>query len=135
MRTQAVDASAARALFSELEFTTLLKELAPATDTAPTTYTLNATADELAQLLSEARKENHLALALAATAQAIAEESAAEPADPDANPDIETEPEPELPQTMSLFGAAPQEVALKGAEASARPIVPPRNQGAFVLSP
>ncbi len=103
MRTQPVDAAAARALFSELEFTTLLKELAPSPDTTATTYTLNATADELAQLLAEARKQGHLALALAATAQAIAEESAAEPADPSANPDIETEPEPEPPQTMSLF--------------------------------
>ncbi len=107
MRTQPVDSSAARALFTELEFTTLLKELAPATDTAPTTYTLNATTDDLAQLLAEARKENHLALALAETAQTIAEESAAEAADPNANPDIETEPEPELPQTMSLFGSSP----------------------------
>ncbi len=104
MRTQPVDSSAARTLFTELEFTTLLKELAPAADTKPTTYILNATADELAQLLAEARKENHLAIALAETAQTIAEESAAEAADPNANPDIETEPEPELPQTMSLFG-------------------------------
>src|SRR5215469_1778057 len=87
MRTQPVDASAARALFSELEFTTLLKELAPAADTAQTTYTLNASAEELAKLLTEARKENRLALALAETAQTIAEESAAEAADPD----IETE--------------------------------------------
>jgi DNA polymerase-1 len=107
MRTQSVDSSAARALFTELEFTTLLKELAPATDTAPTTYTLNATTDDLAQLLAEARKENHLALALAETAQTIAEESAAEAADPNANPDIETEPEPGPPQTMSLFGSSP----------------------------
>ncbi len=106
MRTQPVDSSAARALFTELEFTTLLKELAPATDTTPTSYTLNATADDLARLLNEARQENHLALALAATAQAIAEESAAEPTDPNANPDIETEPEPEQPQTMSLFGTS-----------------------------
>lgn len=105
MRTQPVDASAARALFTELEFTTLLKELAPAPESTPTTYTLNANIEELAQLLAEARKENHLALALAETGQAIAEESAAEPADPNANPDIETEPEPETPETMSLFGS------------------------------
>src|ERR1700761_2444147 len=71
MRTQPVDSSAARALFTELEFTTLLKELAPATDSTPTTYTLNATADELARLLAEARQQNHLALALAETAQEI----------------------------------------------------------------
>ena len=117
MRTQTVDSSAARALFTELEFTTLLKELAPATDSAPTTYTLNATADDLAKLLDDARKENHLALALAATAQAIAEESAAEAADPSANPDIEPEPEPEPPQTMSLFGA-PTAVSDVGAPSS-----------------
>ncbi len=129
MRTQPVDSSAARALFTELEFTTLLKELAPATDTAPTTYTLNATADDLGQLLTEARKENHLALALAATAQTIAEESAAEPTDPNANPDIETEPEPEPPQTMSLFGA-PAESVLKGTGFSPSDS-PSRNQGAL----
>ncbi|HEV2578691.1 MAG TPA: DNA polymerase I [Acidobacteriaceae bacterium] len=109
MRTQPVDAAAARALFTELEFTTLLKELAPAADSTPATFTLNADANELAQLLAEARKENHLALALAATAQAISEESAAEPADPNANPDIETEPEPEAPQTLSLFGPGTSE--------------------------
>ena len=111
MRTQPVDSSAARALFTELEFTTLLKELAPATDTAPTTYTLNASAEELAQLLAEARRDGHVALALAETAQTIAEESAADPADPNANPDIETEPEPEPAQTMSLFGTPASQAA------------------------
>ncbi len=35
MRTQPVDNAACRALFSELEFTTLLKELAPAADNTP----------------------------------------------------------------------------------------------------
>ncbi|HXS13519.1 MAG TPA: DNA polymerase I [Acidobacteriaceae bacterium] len=129
MRTQPVDSAAARALFTELEFTTLLKELAPAADTTPTTYTLNATADDLAQLLAEARKENHLALALAATAQTIAEESAAEPADPNANPDIETEPEPEPAQTMSLF-ATPADAALKGTGFSPSDSSS-RNQGAL----
>jgi DNA polymerase I len=105
MRTQPVDIAAARALFTELEFTTLLKELAPAPNTTPTTYTLNADADELAKLLVEARKENHLALALAETRQALAEETPAEPADPNSNPDIDSEPEPEPPQTLSLFVA------------------------------
>jgi DNA polymerase-1 len=129
MRTQTPDAAAARALFSELEFTTLLKELAPSPDSTPTTYTLNATADDLAKLLAEARKENHLALALAATAQAIAEESAAEAADPNANPDIETEPEPEPPQTMSLFGATP-EATVKGTGFSPS-VSSSRDQGAL----
>ncbi len=104
MRTQPVDAAAARALFTELEFTTLLKELAPAADSKPATFTLNADANELAQLLAEGRTENRLAIALAETAQSIAEESIAESTDPNSSPDIEPEPEPEAPQTLSLFG-------------------------------
>ncbi|HEY4011525.1 MAG TPA: DNA polymerase, partial [Acidobacteriaceae bacterium] len=118
MRTQPVDAAAARALFTELEFTTLLKELAPDADAAPTAYTLNASADELAALLAEARQQGHLAIALAETAQTIAEESAAEPADPNANPDIETEIEPEPAQTMSLFGIAASETGASDGSAS-----------------
>ncbi len=122
MRTQPVDAAAARALFTELEFTTLLKELIPDVDAAPTTYTLNADANELAQLLTEARKQNHLALALAETQQALTEESRAEPSDPNANPDIETEPEPEAPQTMSLFGNPDQAPSASNANSTLYPL-------------
>ena len=89
-------------------------------DTAPTTYTLNATADDLAQLLAEARKENPTSrIALAATAQAIAEEVAAEPADPNANPTSKPSPNPPA-QTMSLFGAPADSSKRTG---FARPIV------------
>ena len=42
MRTQPVDNAACRALFTELEFTTLLKELAPAVDAVVTTYNVKA---------------------------------------------------------------------------------------------
>ncbi|HEX4155579.1 MAG TPA: DNA polymerase I [Acidobacteriaceae bacterium] len=142
MRTRPVDNAASRALFTELEFTTLLKDLAPDIDATPATYTTNATAADFAQLLTEARQPAvnsqltaqssqlnvqppatdlgapHLAsemwvpttargfaLALAETAQALTEELAADPTDPNANPDIETEPEPALPETMSLFSA------------------------------
>ncbi len=104
MRTQPVDNAACRALFTELEFTTLLKELAPDVDAIPVIYTTNATATELEALLTEARTTGHLSIALAATAQAITEEIAADPADPNTNPDIDPEPEPEAPTTMSLFG-------------------------------
>ena len=51
MRTQPVDNAACRDLFSELEFTTLLKELAPAVDNTPIAYNLKATAADLAALL------------------------------------------------------------------------------------
>ncbi|AEU35380.1 DNA polymerase I [Granulicella mallensis] len=119
MRTQPVDNAACRALFTELEFTTMLKELAPDVDATPVTYNIKATADDLAKLLAEAREPSlaardlearsstanqlprGLAIALAETTQAIAEEVAA---DPSASAEVE-ESEPEPPQTMSLFGA------------------------------
>jgi DNA polymerase-1 len=98
MRTQSVDNAACRALFTELEFTTLLKDLAPDVDAVATSYNVKATAEDLAKLLAEARKKGHLAVALAANAQAIAEEVVVEAAEGE----VEAEPEPA--QTMSLFG-------------------------------
>jgi len=114
MRTQPVDNAACRALFTELEFTTLLKELAPDVDAIPVIYTTNANAAELEALLTEARIAGHLSIALAATAQAITEEVAAEA-------DIEAEPEPQAPTNMSLFGE-PQGTG-------------PRAQGSEITSP
>ena len=106
MRTQAPDIAACRALFSELEFTTLLKELAPAADNAVITYNLKPTSKEIASLLKEARtidestgKPRGLSVAIIEDARAIAEEVAAEPSE-DA-----TEPEPPAAENMSLFGA------------------------------
>ena len=106
MRTQPVDNAACRQLFSELEFTTLLKELAAAPDSAPTSYNLKPSADELAALLLQAREvvpetqqARGLAIAILENAQAIAEEVAAEP-------DAEgVEPEPAPAETMALFAA------------------------------
>jgi DNA polymerase I len=98
MRTQSVDNAACRALFTELEFTTLLKDLAPDVDAVATNYNVNATAEDLAKLLAEAHEAGHLAVALAANAQAIAEEVVVEAAEGE----VEAEPEPA--QTMSLFG-------------------------------
>ena len=97
MRTQPVDNAACRALFTELEFTTLLKDLAPDLDARPVTLTPNASPAELTRLLAEARTNGALALALAATIQSLSEEVA--------DPDTETsEPEPEAAQNLSLFG-------------------------------
>jgi DNA polymerase-1 len=98
MRTRPVDNAACRALFTELEFTTLLKDLAPDVDAVATSYNVKATAEELAKLLAEAREAGHLAVALAANAQAIAEEVGVEAE----GSEVEAEPEPA--QTMSLFG-------------------------------
>jgi DNA polymerase-1 len=105
MRTQPVDNAACRALFTELEFTSLLKDLAPDLNAATTTYNITPSAEDLATLLAEARRVGHLALALAETSQALAEESAVEE-------EVEAEPAPA--ETMSLFGApteAPMPVA------------------------
>src|SRR5271170_3987653 len=108
MRTQPVDNAACRQLFAELEFTTLLKELAPAVDNTAIDYNLKPTAGEIAKLLSEARavdpetnRVRGLAIAIFEDARAIAEETGAEPSEESA------EPEPPPAENMSLFGVAP----------------------------
>jgi DNA polymerase-1 len=119
MRTQAPDVAACRELFTELEFTTLLKELAPAPDTTPASFNLKPTAKEVAALLTEARavdketgKPRGMALAMFEDARAIAEEVATEG-------DAESEPEPPPAETMALFGApAEEEKAAKVAAAA-----------------
>jgi DNA polymerase I len=108
MRTQPPDLAACRDLFTELEFTTLLKELAPAPDTMARTYETKPTAVQIKHFLEEARtidpatgKARGLAIAISGDARALAEEIAAEPSDEG----LEAEPSPA--ENMSLFGAAP----------------------------
>jgi DNA polymerase I len=105
MRTQPPDNAACRELFTELEFTTLLKDLAPAVDNTAITYNLKPTAAEFNQLLDEAREihpetglPRGLAIFLAEDARAVSEEIAVE-SDPEA---AEAEPQAE---NMNLFGA------------------------------
>ncbi|MGD0888853.1 MAG: DNA polymerase I [Acidobacteriaceae bacterium] len=111
MRTQAVDNAACRELFSELEFTTMLKDLAPAATNTAFEYNLTPTDAEIAALLAEARPPlnqlpatdnqqplSDLAIAIAENIQAIAEEISA-----DAESDAETEPPPA--ETMYMFAA------------------------------
>src|SRR6195952_5090223 len=64
MRTQPVDNAACRALFTELEFTSLLKELAPDVQATKTIYNTRATAADLAALIAEAREGAGLSIAL-----------------------------------------------------------------------
>jgi DNA polymerase-1 len=110
MRTQPPDNAACRELFTELEFTTLLKDLAPSVDNTAITYNLKPTSAELAQLLDDARAINPetglargLAVFVAEDARAVSEEIAVE-ADPEA---VETEPQIE---NMTLFGIRPDPV-------------------------
>ena len=101
MKTQAPDNAACRELFSELEFTTLLKELAPDVDNTQIVYKTKPTDAELASLLAEARKTGGLAISIPPDARALSEEIADTTTDPES---AEAEPEPAQPQTMSLFG-------------------------------
>jgi DNA polymerase-1 len=106
MLTQPIDNAASRELFSELEFTTLLKELAPAVDNTPIAFNTKPTHQQIAALLTEARtidkatgKPHGLAIAIFEDARAIAEEIAAEPTEES------NEPEPPPAENLSLFGA------------------------------
>ncbi len=66
MRTQTPDQRACRALFTELEFTTMLKELAPEPQAEPVQFMLQPTAEQIAEFLREAR-EHGFAVALPAS--------------------------------------------------------------------
>ena len=116
MRTQPVDNAACRELFAELEFTTLLKELAPAIDNTVVTLNLKPTPEEIGDLLVQARERvlqargakvnsegdgapgvRGLAIAIFEDARALSEETAAEPSDEDPS-------EPPPAENMNLFG-------------------------------
>lgn len=104
MRTQPPDNAACRELFSELEFTTLLKELAPSVDNVPIVYNLNPAPADIATLLAAARalgpdgNPTGLSLFLHEDAKAISEEIAT-----DLDTDTDTEPLPA--ESGFLFGA------------------------------
>ncbi len=101
MRTRSADSAACRALFTELEFSTLLKDLAPDEEAPQTSFYLHPSVEDLARLLARAREEGHLALALDSDAPATAEEMVE-----GSEEEKETDREPEPAQTMSLFGEA-----------------------------
>jgi DNA polymerase I len=99
MLTQAPDVSACRALFNELEFTTMLKELAPEEEALPLSIVVDPSPEEVSRFAELARKEG-FALAFDTTLLEVASEQVAE-----AEGEAIEEEEPEL-KTMSLFGQA-----------------------------
>ncbi|MGC2635677.1 MAG: DNA polymerase I [Acidobacteriaceae bacterium] len=99
MRTQAPDAAACRALFTELEFTTLLRELAPPDTPATAEYVDAPTAEQIAAFVAQA-KEHGFAFALPASELEAASEQVAEQ-----ETEALEEKEPEL-KTMSLLDLA-----------------------------
>jgi DNA polymerase-1 len=99
MKTQEVDNAACRDLFSELEFTTLLKELAPDANNTEIIYQLRPSEAEVAELIATAKASGEgIAVAIFEDARALSEEIAVEP-------DPESEPAPA--ETMDLFSAQP----------------------------
>jgi DNA polymerase I len=106
MLTQSPDNAACRELFSELEFTTLLKELAPSVDNTPISFNLRPNPAQIADLLADARTVDAageikgLTVAVFEDARALTEEvstdSSAE----------EEEPEPAPSESMSLFATS-----------------------------
>jgi DNA polymerase-1 len=105
MLTQPPDNAACRELFSELEFTTLLKELAPSVDNIPITYDLSPSPAQIAALLADTRttvngEVKGLTIAVFEDARALAEEVCAETAIEE-----DTESEPPAAESMNLFAA------------------------------
>jgi DNA polymerase-1 len=87
MQTQEPDLEACRTLFSELEFTSMLRELAPSASAPALELIDEATSEQAAAFYAAARK-NGFAFALAAAEPTEAESESEEPA---------------VPQTMSLL--------------------------------
>jgi len=102
MRTQAPDVSACRALFTELEFTTLLKELAPPELSRAVEYVTEPTADDIAELVREART-NGFALAVASSKL---EEVTEQISEQEAEAIEEREPELKTMSMLDMFEAA-----------------------------
>ena len=95
MRTQAPDVSACRALFNELEFTTMLKELAPEEQATPLSVILDPSPEEISRFRSLALHQG-FALAFDTSLLEVASEQVGE-----AESEAIEEEEPQL-KTMSL---------------------------------
>ena len=76
MHTQAPDVSACRALFNELEFTTMLKELAPEEQATPLSIVLDPSPEEVSRFVGLARTQG-FALAFDTTLLEVASEQVA----------------------------------------------------------
>jgi DNA polymerase I len=91
METQSPDVEACRALFTELEFTSMLRDLAPATQSIAVELIDEPTSEQIAEFYQAARA-NGFAVVLEAAAKAMDEQ-----------------PEDELPGTQSLLDLAEAE--------------------------
>jgi DNA polymerase I len=104
MRTQAPDVSACRALFTELEFTTLLKELAPSETARPVEYLINPTEEDIAAFIREAQA-NGFALAVPSSKL---EEVTEQVSEQESEAIEEKEPELKTMSMLDMFDVADQ---------------------------
>jgi DNA polymerase-1 len=101
MRTQSPDVAACRTLFTELEFTTLLKELAPAELSRPVEFVTAPTEEDIAAFIREAPGNGFAIAARSSELEEVAEQISEQESEA-----IE-EREPEL-KTMSLLDLVDQ---------------------------
>jgi DNA polymerase I len=97
MRVGEPDVDALRALFTELEFTSLLKELLPVVEVSQTHYTEAKSAADIERVAGSLESGRPLALAIEQARRAPADEEEREQ---------EPEPEPEPESQLSLMGGA-----------------------------
>ena len=103
MTTTTPEPTLLRALYSELEFTTLLKDLAPEAAATRANLITKPTSTEIATLIATARANKALTLFLPESEAALAAEVSED------TEDSET-PEPEAPVTMNLFAPAEEDL-------------------------
>jgi DNA polymerase-1 len=116
MRTQPPDVAACRALFTELEFTSLLKELAPEAELVATEFALEPTPEQVADFIAAAKKDG-FAFALETS---ILETVAEQVSEQEAEAVEEAEPALKSMSFMGMFEAAEQAEAAVEAPAGIR---------------
>jgi DNA polymerase I len=104
MRTQNPDVSACRALFTELEFTSLLKELAPEEEAVKTELLLDPAPGQVAHFLKAAKKDGFAFALETSILEAVAEQVSEQ----EAEAVEEAEPALKSLSFMGMFEAAEQ---------------------------
>jgi DNA polymerase-1 len=107
MRTQPPDVNACRTLFTELEFTTLLKDLAPSEVKQSVVYLIAPAPHDIAEFVRDART-NGFALAVASSKL---EEVTEQVSEQESEAIEESEPELKTMSMLDMFVAAEEQVA------------------------
>ena len=116
MRTQTPDVAACRALFTELEFTSLLKELAPEAELVATDFVLDPTPEQVAHFVATARKDGFAFALETSILEAVAEQVSEQ----ETEAVEEAEPALKSMSFLGLFEAAEQAEAAAESPAGIR---------------